>query len=303
MRLCYLKSRDVFALCMAVYSSLVFAAPEDEHWTASIQIGAHSADLQSFRNLYQAPTKGEGTIENVDDEGNNVNEGFTISSPLSGSSVGAKTTLAFLWNANERHSIIFGLGSWEATAFGVSTVNIPIQGRLRELFYERRAKFSYTEFSTGWRYKFMELGKFDFYSRLAFHEIFDLDFRDDTIFTFFDDNGDVSFRRIIVMEAQTGALLMGEAGIGVEWRLSKWFGLSVEGAYLRAERRVQLKDMDTKGIGTIESIQDGLPYGIRSDRTLGYLANPDAEDIDDKYKPVNIDMSGMQVLFSINIRY
>ena len=288
---------------LSVYSIQGQSAPEDEHWTVSIQFGAHAPNLQSLQKLYQAPTIGIGTIENVDEIGNNVTEQFTIASPLTGSSAGGKTALTFLWNANASHSIIFGLGSWEATAFGVSTINIPIQGQLRELFYERRAKFSYTEFSAGWRYNFMQLGKFNFYSRLSFHEIFDLDYRDDTVFTFFEPNGDVSFRRIIVMEAQTGALLMGEAGVGVEWRLSKWFGLGIESTYLKAERSVQLRGMDTRGIGTIESIQNGLPYGNRSDGTVGYLAQPNAEDSDARYQPLNIDMSGLQILFSINIQY
>ncbi len=297
------KLKYLLIVFLSLYSIQGRSAPEDEHWTASIQFGAHAPNLQSLQKLYQAPTIGIGTIEDVDEIGNNVTEKFTIVSPLTGSSAGAKTALTFLWNANASHSIIFGLGSWEATAFGVSTINIPIQGQLRELFYERRAKFSYTEFSAGWRYNFMQLGKFNFYSRLSLHEIFDLDYRDDTIFTFFEPSGDVSFRRIIVMEAQTGALLMGEAGVGVEWRLSKWFGLGIESAYLKAERSVQLRGINTKGVGTIESIQNGLPYGSRSDGTIGYLAQPDAEGNDSRYQPLNIDMSGLQILFSINIQY
>jgi len=222
---------------------------------------------------------------------------------LTGSSVGAKTSLTFLWSANERHSIIFGFGSWEATAFGVSTINIPIQGKLKQLFYERRAKFSYTEFSTGWRYNIYNSNKYRVYSRLAVHEMFDLDFRDDSIFTFFDRDGNVEFRRIVVMEAQTGALMTGEFGFGGEWRLSKWFSLGAEVAYLLAERPVQLRDLDVKGVGTIDSIQGGLPYGARSDRTVGYLVDFGGESVDDRYERLDIDMSGVQVMFSINVRY
>ena len=298
----YLRNIDLILMLFIVCSAQVNAAPEDEFWTASIQFGIHVPDLRTLQNLYHAPTTGVGVIENVDDIGSNVSESFTIASPLVGSSAGAKTSLTFLWNANESHSIIFGLGSWETTAFGVSTVNIPIQGSLRELFYERRAKFSYTEFSAGWRYNFLKFSKFNFYSRLSLHELFDLDYRDDTIFTFF--SGDeVLFRRIIVMEAQTGALLMGEIGVGIEWMLSKWFGLGVELSYLKSERRVQLRDMDIKGLSTFQSIQGGLPYGSRSDGTVGYHAQADAEDVDSKYQSISIDMSGMQILFSINVQY
>ena len=156
--------------------------------------------------------------------------------------------------------------------------------------------------SNHWRYNFLKFSKFRFYSRLSLNELFDIDYRDDTIFTFFEGD-EVSFRRIIVMEAQTGALLSGEAGVGVEWMLNKWFGLGVEMSYMRSERRIQLRDMDIKGLSTLESVQGGLPYGNRSDGTVGYHARPDAENIDEKYQAININMSGIQILFSINVQY
>jgi len=281
--------------------TMLYAASEDEHWSVSIQIGAHAPQLTDLQKLYQAPTWGVGTIEGENDQEANTSEEFIIESPLQGNTVGAKTSLTFHWHANNKHSIIFGLGTWESTVFGNQTEELPQQGSLREIFYERRAKMSYTELSTGWRYDAFSFQKLNFYTRLSLHEVFDLDYRDDTVFTFFGNDNIVDFRRIVVMQAQTASLLMGELGLGVEWEFNKWFGIGFEGAYLFAERRMQLKlsNDDIKGRSTVTEVTY-FPYQA-IDGQVGYLtgANP-GEGI---YKTANLDFSGWQVLFSLNIKY
>jgi len=75
--------------------------------------------------------------------------------------------------------------TWEGDTRGNTKGQLPVQGSLHDVEYERRAKMSYNEFYLGWRYnfRFKENKKYRLYSRITLNELFDIDYKEEHVFS------------------------------------------------------------------------------------------------------------------------
>ncbi len=298
------------ACVLLLGSSWVQAAQDDGKWNISLLMGIHSPVMPALnKGLLQSPLIGNGQVIYDEQTGDTERYDFRYDSRLPEKPSGPKSGFQLEWRANEYHSFLIGIGSWEKTALGVLNVEFPTQGRLNNVNYERRNKVSYTEYNLGWRYRFLHFGDFNIYSLLSINEIFDFDYREDLIFLYLRGSDQQGFRRIMVTQAQTAALLAGMAALGAEWRFSKAVSLSLEGGYLWGQQKLRPKAVQTLSdfSATDQVSFDGLPFRELSDGTLGYLPNTVASDRIDgseaPYVPLKLDMSGWQFSLRINIFY
>jgi len=308
-----LISQWMIAWLLLLVCSNTFAAKGDAYsdhgeWSFSLLIGGHSPDLSAlYGGLYKAPLVGQGVLGGIDDINNGENAippaDFSLDNSLPSTSNGGKASFELRWHANRKHTLVFGIGSWEKTSIGYMSGQLPTRKEMNEIIFERRAKISYTEYSIGWQYSLLRRSKFQLYLRSSIHEIFDIDYREDFVFNYISGSSLAGFSRIQILEAQTAALFMGQIGIGAEVFLSQWFSLGVEGGYFVGSRSASLKDIQTKSdfIGR-DSVTFKNPYGDIGDGTVGYLSQGSTND-SATYNKMSLDFSGWQAMLRMNIYY
>jgi len=326
-------------LCMFVVALLsVFSfftsvayAQVDKEWSMSLLLGGHLPDLKPLSDgLYKAPfignaeillfegtTIGESALPgDVIDENITEERPFVFANDVPSVGVGMQAGLEFQWHANERHSLIIGLGSMEKTSINRVFANLPLQQYFvsNTVFSERRDKISYTEYTLGWRYNWLRRPKFHVYSRLLIHEVFDIDFREDFVFRFVESPIEdlVDVRRVMLVEAQRASVLMGQIGVGAEWFIRDWLSIGGEVGWLIGRKKFKLGNVSMKDdfLDTDNIFRNGLPYRVMSDGNLGYLKpGTTPEDVADPatrenfYNPISLSFSGLRAMFRINFYY
>ncbi len=294
------------------------ALADGDRWGFSVVLGGHMPNLSAIDDgLYLAPLVGDATV--LIREGGQTTAGdsqiidtnkteivpFRYDNQIGARRFGNIGAFEFSWHPNERHALIFGIGSWEKTSLHVTSGNLPLQ----QFFVtnivdsERRGKISYTEYTLGWRYDFYDEGRIRAYSRLSFHELFDIDYREDYVFRFTETPIPdlLGVRRDLVLTAQTASLFTAQIGMGVEWMLRDWLSLGLEAGYLLSEQDVQLRDVkvfdDFADNDQID--RSGLPGRALANRRLGYLLpGTTAEDLRDPdqrasfYRQINLRFDG-----------
>lgn len=325
--------RGLVSVCLALVLVLTGVSPasaqSDKRWSMSVLLGGHLPDLKQLSDgLYDAPLMGEAEIlvyeggqgsgaagEDVDENITEVQD-FIFDNTVPDVGIGTQAGIEFQWHPNDRHSLILGIGSWEKTSINRVIANLPLQQYYvsNKVFSERRDKISYTEYTLGWRYNIIRDSKFNLYTRLTVHEVFDIDYREDFVFRF-DDSPIVDLigvRRVMVVEAQTASLFMGQIGLGGEWFLRDWLSLSVEGGYLVGERKFHLGNVQTKDdfLDSDNVYRNGMPYMRLSNGNLAYLVNgATPADVNnpatqaDYYQQLALSFDGWRVTFRISIYY
>lgn len=323
----------VFCTCLVAPAGFC----EDEpHWGFSIIIGGHLPNLTALnKGLYNSKLVGDaevllyeaqlgsqsgqtgqtGTGEVIDQ---NITETqpFEFDNPLPETNLSSHAGVEFLWHANDRHSFILGTGSMENVATNRVIGNIPMQQYFvrNTVLSEHRAKISYTEYTLGWRYDWLRKSKLKLYTRLSVHEVFDIDFRDDFSFTFLASPIDelVGVRRVMVVEAQTAALMMGQLGLGGEYFLLDWLSLGFDAGWVFGGTDFTLKDVRARDdfLNGDNVNRSGMPYRELSDGTLGYLQHgTTSADVADPaaregfYTPIHLRFDGARFLFRINMYF
>ena len=299
-------------VCVACFPRTALSYDEDEFWNMSILVGTHIPRITGLRNgMLQAPMIGEGVLspENTE-EGDDVNVPFHFRSPLSGKFNAAKSGIRFQWNNDSPVSMTFGFSTWEATAYGNTRVDFPIQGALENALYEREISLSYTEYHLG---AIAELYKRDnnrIYGIFALNEIFDLDYREDLTFSFHEGT-DEAFQRILVLEAQTASVFSSTFGIGSEWSYNKVVSFSAELSYLLGVKSARLKGTKLSH-NVLMRDQINLnnlkyPFGSTPEGNLTYLpkdaTEAQLESGSDAYRKLDLSFSGWQFMLSMNIFY
>ena len=329
----------VAALLLLMVASV--SAQEDERWSMSVLLGGHLPAMHDLSNgLYRSPMLGDATIllyeggntqstdTQVIDQNITEKRNFTVVNPAPPVGIGANAGIEFMWHPNDRHALAIGMGSWEKVSIGKTITVLPIQQYYQSnvVYSERRDKMSYTEYTLGWRYTVVKRPGFNFYTRINFHEVFDIDFREDYSFLFLSSpvEGLEGVRRTMVVQAQTASLFMGQLAVGGEWFLTDWLSLGVEAGYMASERRFKLKDvqinddfLDTPVLDSDLINRFGLPYRRLSDGTLGYLIPgtvPDdfkkidpltnaTVDPEQYYAPIILGFDGWRVMFRVSFYY
>ena len=300
-------------LLFVLSSGLSWAYDEDENWNISLQIGTHMPQISTLRNgLLKSPMIGRGTLipENRE-QGQTESVSFHFPSPLSGDFNSAKSMIQFEWRNESPVSMTFGFGTWEATAYGNTSVDFPIQGKMEKSLYERSVSMSYTEYNIGAKAKFYSRGDFNFFGQFYLNEIFDIDYREDLRFSFHQGTED-AYQRIVVLEAQTASLFTGVVGITSEWVFSKTVTFGARINYLLASQKVQLRNGKLNfNIQNQDQLNlNGILYPFatpnRQTGAIEYLPeDTSTEQLDSTgiHKPMNLSFSGWQFMLSMNIYY
>ncbi len=310
--------RTVVALAL-LSPSLCFA-DEDPYWSFSLVLGGHLPQLNAVDDgLLQADLLGDATVlireggqtTSSDSQVVDTNKSeiipFVYSNRVEPVKIGVYGAFEFAWHATPRNALIFGLGSWEKTALNVTQGNLPLQQYFARnvVDSERRGRISYTEYTFGWRHDFRTEGKLKLYSRLSLHEVFDIDYREDFVFRFVESPIPdlLGVRRDLVMQGQTASVFMAQIGGGVEWMLTDWFSLGIEGGYLMGDRDFQIRDVKfTNDLADNDQADlTGLPGLATGNGNLSYLsptATPeDVRDITTRenfYRPINLRFDGFR---------
>jgi len=312
----------LFAVFTIIWCFNAYSEERQGEWSFSSLYGAMQPSVSLIEGgLFRVPLVGSGELkENAiggsEEQPRSVD--FRFDNYLIAAPFGGKSSFELQWHPNDKYSLLFGFGSWEKTTASKQLVKIPSQFVLNTVDYERRAKLTYTEFTIGGTMVFWRRPKYTFYARGSVHEVFDIDYREDMVFSYLSDNDLLGNERVRTMQAQTAGLVMAQIGLGAEWFFQKWISVGVEAGYLKSERNVQLRDIVRKDdfVSGDNLVFSGLPYGELSDGTLGYMAvdkdgNPLKQTVivngeetqETVYRRMRLDFSGWQVLFRVNIYY
>lgn len=207
----------------------------------------HEVELETLnREALKAPMIGTGTVERPDigsdNEGSGGLEAFGFDNPLDEITREANAGLEFEWIQSDKNSLIMGASTWEGTSTGAVPGTLPLQGNEYNVIYERRAKISYNEFYFGWKRTFLRKpDKYRFYGRMSLNEFFDIDFRDEHVFTV--QGGPLDdIKRIAIVKGQTTGVLMFQFGLGGEYFLKRNISIGFEASAFVSERPFQLTD-------------------------------------------------------------
>ena len=283
-----------FRLTLVLICILVLSASNAQaqlhgyKWGLTPFYGAHNPALDKLNDkALKAPLVGRGTVRGepgTPDEAFSTQVPFGFSNPLSKTGVDANVGLELEWFQTLRHSFFMGVSTYESSIDGNSVPgSLPLQGVLRDVTYDRRVDLSYNEFYFGWKYKiFHRPKKYRFYSRLSLNEVFDLDYREEHVFSIHSDDTSVDsldgVKRIISVRGQTTGVLMFQFGLGGEYFLKKNISVGLEGSYIVAGRSFQFVDTDKK-----DDLQNGDDVTINppvlpadDNAPLGYIP-PDTD--------------------------
>jgi hypothetical protein len=302
------KTLTLYLLLLLVFASSKAVCAEDpeiKEWSFSVVFGLHQPSLKSLNeNLFKTPIVGVGTvILNSVTEEETEDIPFEFDNFLPPMTYGGKAAFELQWHPNLRHTLLFGMGSWENISVARQFVDIPSRTSVNTADFKRTATLSYTEYSLGWDFAFWKRPRYSFYIRSSIHQVFDIDYREDFVFSYLSGSGLVGFERIQKLEAQTASLFMGQLALGAEVFFHKWLSLGIEAGYLKGERNVQLHAADVKtDFISRDNVEFTLPYGLLSDGNLGYLS-PDSTQEDPKYERLKLDFSGWQVVMRLNVFY
>lgn len=215
-----LKKTGVCLMAGIVFPAMAIAQDEDEAltWSVSPLVGAHSPVLELINErATKSPLLGTGEIRaEPDDENAGFNEtiAFGFENPLDEIGTNTNVGVEFQWRQSDKHTFLFGASTWEGVSQGITAGQMPIQGSMRNVDYERRMKVSYNEYYLGWQYTFARKpDSYRFYSRISMNEVFDLDYREEHVFSIKGGELD-TVKRIINVTGQTTGVLGFQFGAG-----------------------------------------------------------------------------------------
>lgn len=239
--------RACFGAAVCATSINLCYAQQSYRWSVAPYVGVHEAQLESLnREALRAPTVGYGTVDRPDlgsdEQGSGSELPFGYDNSLGPIDREANVGLEFEWIQNAKNSLIFGASTWEGVSTGITSGRLPVQGVWQNMIYERRAKLSYNEFYIGWKRNLWRSGEtYRLYGRATLNEIFDIDYRDEHVFTI--QGGELDdVKRILNVKGQTTGHLMFQFGFGGEYFLKKNISVGFETSVILSERPFQLNN-------------------------------------------------------------
>lgn len=232
---------------------VAYAKQEASEWSFSPSVGLHAPNLRQLNEgVFRAPFSGRADVLLVGDS--STQGTFQLKNPLPSIDYGTLAGVEFQWKMSDEYWFLIGGSSWEAASEAETNGVLPLQGVLSRVSNNRRAKLSYNEFFMGWRHNVVRRPeKLNLYYRFSLHEIFDIDYREDWAFVFFDRpptlvNGRsiTSFgKNLTILSQATGVLLL-QVGVGAEVFLKKWLSVGFESNYAYGIRDFTLRNSSSK---------------------------------------------------------
>lgn len=288
-------------LMAAPWTAPAFAA-EQKRWSVSPLIGVHSPRLTALnRGEFKAPMPGRGRLI-FDDSDAGQDFDFVFENPLPEMKFGTEAGLELGFLLDERNTLFIGVSVWESGSTSTVRTEIPFQGSLTPVGYERSGRLSYFQYFLGWQRTLLsEAKKFKLHSRLSLHEVFDIDYKEDLVFGF--DTGAETFKRLIVMESQATGLFMMQLGLGGEYFLTSWLSVGADLGYTASLKRFKLGNATlTTDIQPEDNLNFRTPAQLDAQMRLTYLAEARSyEDV--TYRDMELGFDGWRLLFRANMYF
>lgn len=306
-------------LLLLLYTPVVFAETKKNtrEWAVSWMLGLHAPKLKALNEgEFKSPFMGEVELENsavdlVDIDG--VDNVVPITNDLTRAEVRTFSELEpfdpgpfigvnFVWKPNERWNLLIGWSMMEMESQNQNRVQFPLQGTLNEVDYFRQARINYTDLILGFRRLLYKNRKTRFYGVFTFHQLFDIDYREDHRFSFTEGQSE-GFKRIFIQQAQTTAHLLIELGFGIEYEIFNWMTVEWDAGYMFGTRKFHLKDLTSRDDFTEEDRFDAanrLPPMVQNNRTgnVMYLAEDGS-----RYRNLELSFEGWKTMIKLTLHY
>lgn len=293
------------AIAIALLAPVAAAQTGSFKWSLSPILAMHAPQLGDINDkALRAPMIGTGKVcpEPCGGESSEVTHSVHLVNSPGSIGGNANVGLEFQWVQSEKNTFLMGYSTWEGTSSNHIETQLPVQKELRDVDYLRRDSISYNEFYFGWKHSlFVKPTKYRLYSRLSLNEIFDVDFRDEHVFTIRGGELD-AVKRIFIGKGQTTGVLMGQVGLGGEYFLKKNMSVGAEAGYKFSERpftfRNTSRDSNIGGGDNVDLVPPVRPGAERA--PLGYIP-PDLDPSTDwtlaANNPTRVPVTDMQVRF------
>ncbi len=279
------------------------AHAEWERWSITPMLGIHSPRLRLLNDgEFRAPLPGRGRLIPPGlEEGFDFD--FMIENPLPAMRHGTEAGIEIAFALDKRNSLYFGASVWESGSTSSLRTEIPFQGALTAVGYERSGRMSYFQYFIGWqRLMNPEHGRFRYYSRVALHEVFDIDYREELVFGFNPDGAN-TFKRFIVMDSQATGHFMLNLGLGGEYFFRDWFSVGGDLGYTVSARKFKLGNATlTSDIQPEDNLNFRTPVQLDQQQRLTYLAEAESFDVV-TYRDMDLDFNGWRMLFRVNLYF
>lgn len=284
-------------IVLVVYAFCMPAQATDWKWSVSPLLGVYSPQLGDLYNKeFRTPLPGSGGI--VIDNAASETYNFTIENPLPEIKFATEAGVELQLEFNEKNRLLFGIGSWEGVSTSVIKTEIPFQGVLSQVVYERSGRISTTQYFIGLRHDLISESKRRIYLRATLNEIMDVDYKEDMTFAFVSGPAD-GFKRVVVMQSQATGILMLQLGAGAEWFLYDWLSLGFDAGYMKGVDSSTLGNASSQDdFQSGDSIDFSLPANVGPDGRLWYL-----DKTGTTYKKMYVDFDGWRALFRINFYF
>ena len=272
------------------YTSFSYAV-EKVRWSVSPLLGIYQPVLSGLNGAeFMANIPGQGDI--IIDEESSVSFDFELRNPLSDIRFGTEAGLELELAINEKDSILIGLSSWEGLTTSAVRTEMPFQGILNQVAFERSANISFTQYFLGWKHIFLSKPKnYNVYSRITMHELFDIDLKEDLVFSFDGGPGD-SFKRVVVTESQATGILMLQYGLGIEYFVLDWFSFGFDAGFSFSLKKFRLGNARLKSdFQGGDNVNLSLPTILDNDQQLLYWSNES-----ESYKKLLLSFDGWRAL-------
>lgn len=264
--------------------------------------GAESEALPAQRWGIQGPDDRPGKIIFPDTD-QSTDFDFTFSNSLPDIRYGAEAGLEIGYIVDPRNKFLFGTSAWQSGSTSSIRTEIPFQGNLTPVGYERSARLSYFQYYMGWQRTLVaESKRYRIHTRLSMHEVFDIDYKEDLVFGF-QPPGTDTFKRIVVMEAHATGLLMFQLGLGGEYFIRDWVSLGGDVGYTVGLQKFRLSNAKlSSDIQPDDNLNFRTPLQIGADGKMNYLAEVNSYD-DVTYRKLELEFDGWRALLNANLYF
>lgn len=290
----------VLRLAVVMVAGVCFCPGADAsewNWSVSPLLGVYSPQLGDlYKKEFRAPLPGSGGI--VIDQGASKTYDFTIQNTLPQIRFATEAGVELQLEFDDRNRLLFGIGSWEGVSTSVIKTEVPFQGVLSQVIYERSGRVSTTQYFVGIRHDLIKEGKRRLYLRTTLNEIMDVDYKEDMTFAFVGGPA-AGFKRVVDMQSQSTGILMLQLGIGGEIFLNDWLSLGFDTGYMKGFAKATLGYATSQdNFQSGDGIDLRLPANVGPDGRLWYLDSSGTT-----YKKMYVDFDGWRALFRINFYF
>lgn len=289
-----------------------YATEKRHSWGVSPFIGLYNPRLNKLDNgEFKAPLPGRGRLLQPETDAI-FDQDFIINNTLPPNNSSFESGIELQIKLAKHDSLIIGFSSWESESRSKVITDIPMQGVLSSTLYERSANISYFQHFIGWKRDIVQRAqKYNLYSKISFHQLIDVDFKEKFVFTLQSGPAE-SFKRIIVLRSQATGIFMLQFGMGGEYFLQDWFSIGLEGGYRFGLSKFRLSNASSKtDFQAEDNISFKLPQIVAGNGDIEYLSNPAPFDDDPtppvyedlNYSPLKLSFDGWNALLRFNFYF